>query len=65
MLCFDTVTKCLRTEYLAREGISKSSWPESVKEYKVTFFISHFCLSLCSVTVVSVTVGSTSGIDIL
>ena len=51
MLCFDMVTKCLRTEYLTHEGISKSSWPESIKEYTGTFFISHFCSSLCSVSV--------------
>jgi len=42
MLLFYMVTECLRTKYLTHEGISKSSWPESVKEYTVTFFISRF-----------------------
>jgi len=65
MLLFCMVTECLRTKYLTHEGISKSSWPESVKEYTVTFFISHFCSSLCIVSIVSATVGSTAGIDIL
>ena len=65
MLCFDIVTKCLRTEYLTHESIPKSSWPESIKECTVTFFISHFCSSLCSVSSVSATIRSTAGTDIL
>jgi hypothetical protein len=64
MLCCDMVTKCLTTEYLAYEGISKSSWSELIEEYMVTFVIGH-CPSLCSESSFFATAKSTAGTDIL
>jgi hypothetical protein len=59
------VTKCLRSEYLTYEGISNSSWPESLGECMVTIVNGHCCLSSYSGFRISATARSTAGTDIL